>query len=142
MGRYYDEYGNTRYDDEIAYAGDMFNRDAITAYCSATAADNSLGIQGTSSIDYLDSARTVSLSAVDSKISVYDSLSIIIDASSSISVTVDEVSNALAAISERLSNLEAKFGNGFKSSILKRKYNWEPLKRSSLKTLGAMGQKF
>ena len=142
MGRYYDEYGNTRYNDEIAYAGDTFNRDAITAYCSATAADNSLGLQGTSSIDYLDSARTVSLSAVDSKISVYDSLSSIADASSSISVTVDEVSNALAAISERLSNLEAKFGNGFKSSILKRKYNWEPLRRSRLKTLGAMGQKF
>ena len=142
MGRYYDEYGNTRYDDEIAYAGDTFNRDAITAYCSATAADNSLGLQGTSSIDYLDSARTVSLSAVDSKISVYDSLSNIIDASSSISVTVDELSNALAAISERLTNLEAKFGNGFKSSFLKRKYNWEPLRRSSLKTLGAMGQKF
>ena len=139
MGRYYDEYGNTRYDDEIAYAGDTFNRDAITAYCSATAADNSLGLQGTSNVNYLDSARTVSLSAVDSKIRVYDSLSSKADASSSISATVDEFSNALAAISERLSNLEAKFGNGFKSSILKRKYNWEPLKRSSLKTLGAMG---
>lgn len=140
MGRYYDEYGNTRYnDDEIAYAGDTFNRDVATTYCcSATAANNSLGLQGTSSIDYLDSARTVSLSAVDSKISVYDSLSSIADASSSISATVDEFSNALAAISERLSNLEAKFGNGFKSSILKRKYNWEPLRRSSLKTLGAM----
>ena len=140
MGRYYDEYGNTRYnDDEIAYAGDTFNRDVLTAYCSATAADNSLSLQGTSSINYLDSAKTVSLSAVDSKIGVYDSLSNIIDASSSISITVDEFSNALAAISERLTNLEAKFGNGFKSSILKRKYNWEPLRRSSLKTLGAMG---
>ena len=72
MGRYYDEYGNTRYDDEIAYAGDTFNRDAITAYCSATAADNSLGLQGTSNVNYLDSARTVSLTAIDSKVSAYD----------------------------------------------------------------------
>ena len=140
MGRYYDEYGNTRYnDDEIAYAGDTFNRDAITACCCSMDSDSSWSPQGTSSIDYLDSARTVSLSAVDSKIGVYDSLSSKADASSTISATVDEFSNALAAISERLSNLEAKFGNGFKSSILKRKYNWEPLKRSSLKTLGAMG---
>ena len=139
MGRYYDEYGNTRYDDEIAYAGDMFSRDAITACCCSMDSDSSWSAQGTSNVNYLDSAKTVSLTAIDSKVSAYDSLCSIADASSSISVTVDEVSNALAAISERLSNLEAKFGNGFKSSILKRKYNWEPLRRSSLKTLGAMG---
>ena len=139
MGRYYDEYGNTRYDDEIAYAGDMFSRDAITACCCSMDSDSSWSAQGTSNVNYLDSAKTVSLTAIDSKVSPYDSLCSIADASSSISATVDEVSNALAAISERLSNLEAKFGNGFKSSILKRKYNWEPLKRSSLKTLGAMG---
>lgn len=142
MGRYYDEYGNTRYNDEIAYAGDTFNRDAITAYCCSMDSDSSWSPRGTSSITYSDTvqkATAASLSAVDSKISVYDSLCSKADASSSISATVDEVSNALAAISERLSNLEAKFGNGFKSSILKRKYNWEPLRRSSLKTLGAMG---
>ena len=143
MGRYYDEYGNTRYDDEIAYAGDMFSRDAITACCcSIDSADSNWSPQGTSSITYSDTvqkATAASLTAVDSKISPYDSLCSIADASSSISATVDEFSNALAAISERLSNLEAKFGNGFKSSFLKRKYNWEPLKRSNLKTLGAMG---
>ena len=139
MGRYYDEYGNTRYDDLLTYGGDTFDRDAITACCCSMDSDNSWSPQGTSSIDYLDSARTVSLTAIDSKVSAYDSLCSIADASSTISATVDEFSNALAAISERLSNLEAKFGNGFKSSILKRKYNWEPLKRSSLKTLGAMG---
>ena len=139
MGRYYDEYGNTRYDDEIAYAGDMFSRDAIAACCCSMDSDSSWSAQGASSVNYLDSAKAVSLTAIDSKISPYDSLCSIADASSSISITVDEFSNALAAVSERLSNLEAKFGNGFKSSILKRKYHWEPLRRSSLKTLGAMG---
>ena len=140
MGRYYDEYGNTRYDDLLTYGGDTFDRDAISACCcSVNSADSSWAAQGTSSVNYLDSAKAVSLTAVDSKISAYDSLCSIADASSSISATVDEFSNALAAISERLSNLEAKFGNGFKSSFLKRKYNWEPLKRSNLKTLGAMG---
>lgn len=140
MGRYYDEYGNTRYDDLLTYGGDIFDRDAITACCcSMDSADSSWSAQGTSNVNYLDSAKTVSLTAIDSKVSPYNCLSDIADASSSISATVDEFSNALAAISERLSNLEAKFGNGFKSSILKRKYNWEPLKRSSLKTLGAMG---
>lgn len=140
MGRYYDEYGNTRYDDEIAYAGDMFSRDAIAACCcSVDSADSSWSPQGTSSVNYLDSAKTVSLTAIDSKVSPYNCLIDIADASSNISATVDEFSNALAAVSERLSNLEAKFGNGFKSSFLKRKYHWEPLKRSSLKTLGAMG---
>lgn len=142
MGRYYDEYGNTRYDDEIAYAGDMFSRDAIAACCCSMDSDSSWSAQGTSSITYSDTvqkATAASLTAIDSKVSAYDSLCSIADASSTISATVDEFSNALAAISERLSNLEAKFGNGFKSSFLKRKYYWEPLKRSSLKTLGAMG---
>lgn len=143
MGRYYDEYGNTRYDDLLTYGGDTFDRDAITACCcSMDSADSSWSPRGTSSMTYSDTiqkATAASLTAIDSKVSAYDSLCSIADASSSISATVDEVSNALAAISERLSNLEAKFGNGFKSSILKRKYNWEPLRRSSLKTLGAMG---
>ena len=137
MGRYYDEYGNTRYDDLLTYGGDTFDRDAITACCCSMDSDSSWSPQGTSSMTYSDTIQK--LTAIDSKVSPYNCLSDIVDASSSISATVDEFSNALAAISERLSNLEAKFGNGFKSSILKRKYNWEPLKRSSLKTLGAMG---
>lgn len=143
MGRYYDEYGNTRYDDLLTYGGDTFDRDAITACCcSMDSADSSWSPQGISSITYSDTvqkATAASLTAIDSKVSPYNCLSDIAEASSSISATVDEFSNALAAISERLSNLEAKFGNDFKSSILKRKYNWEPLRRSSLKTLGAMG---
>ena len=137
MGRYYDEYGNTRYDDLLTYGGDTFNRDVITACCCSMDSDSSWSPQGTSSMTYSDTIQK--LTAVDSKVSAYDSLCSIADASSTISATVDEFSNALAAISERLSNLEAKFGNDFKSSILKRKYNWEPLRRSSLKSLGAMG---
>ena len=137
MGRYYDEYGNTRYDDLLTYGGDTFDRDAITACCCSMDSDSSWSPQGTSSMTYSDTIQK--LTAIDSKVSAYDSLCSIADASSSISATVDEFSNALAAISERLSNLEAKFGNDFKSSILKRKYHWAPLKRSSLKTLGAMG---
>lgn len=142
MGRYYDEYGNTRYDDLLTYGGDTFDRDAITACCCSMDSDSSWSPQGTSSMTYSDTiqkATAASLTAIDSKVSAYDSLCSIADASSTISATVDEFSNALAAISERLSNLEAKFGNDFKSSILKRKYHWAPLKRSSLKTLGAMG---
>lgn len=140
MGRYYDEYGNTRYDDLLTYGGDTFDRDAISACCcSIDSADSSWVTQSTSNVNYLDSAKTVSLTAIDSKVSPYNCLIDIADASSSISATVDGLSDALAAVTERLSNLEAKFENDFKSSFLKRKYNWAPLRRSSLKTLGAMG---